>query len=211
MIDAAILFSFLFLIVILLFVKTSQFQFFKVSIPFFASENAALSIYKYKPKIHLIDLLLGFFFLLQLSLLLYLMRIRVTIFNLNPYIQILVILGSMLLAFVMKYFLYLSIRPLLPTRQVVSYYGFNYAYLCFYSGMVLFLYNLVIVTNQFPVPIWYSVILLGLFYVFLVVRLISISLRYGLIQSIYIFLYFCALEIAPLVMIFIGFMRYKGT
>jgi len=209
MIDAILLLSFLWLIGILFFLQKSQLDFFSVFFPFVVSENNALDLFKYQPKIRFVDILLGVFFLIQLSLILYLLGIRLPLrVFAHPIAQFGLLLGVVSMLFTSKILIYNTIKPLLPNKQAVSYYGFNYAYWCFYFGIVLFVINLIFSTQQFIISDWILIGLVAIFYIFLVLRLITISLRYNLLRSVYIFLYFCALEIAPFAMILIGIMRF---
>lgn len=211
MADSIVLFSFIWLILILILSKKDGIEFFGVFFPFLFSETYSLNLHKNKSKIQLVDVTLGTFFLIQFSLFTYLVGVRIPILPDNFFIQYVTLFGLTIIFHLCKLLFYLSLKPLLPNPQVVHYFGFNYSYWCFYLGLILFLTNLIIRTNQFSIPSWLPVIFLIGFYLFLVIRLIGISLRYNLMKSIYILLYFCALEIAPVSLILIGYLRFLNT
>jgi len=199
--------SIAFMLLISLVNKTRNLNFFQRLVGFFGSEHAALGFYKEKQKIGFIDVLLGLFFFLQSSFLVFKYANFQSIFAYPTWMILGGLVVSFFMLFVGKAMVYNTLSALVPKKVNIKYYGFNYAFTCFYFGIFLFVLNLLLISKQLAIPVVLVLGVCAIFYIFLITRFISISSRYNILRSVYIFLYFCALEIIPIVVLFIGLSR----
>lgn len=199
--------SIVLLVLIIFRLRFNGIRFFEVFFPFLLSENYSLSFYKVKIKYGLVDVLLALFFVLQVSFLLFSFAPKSLYFFDNQWVNFFIFFGAAVILFLGKLLVYSSLRHLLPSKVDVRYFGFNYAFWCFYFGIFLFLLNLLFLTSFSSPSIYYLFGIVGLFYLFLIIRVISISLRYNILGSLYIIVYFCTLEISP----FIVFWHTNGV
>ncbi|MBX2844934.1 MAG: DUF4271 domain-containing protein [Saprospiraceae bacterium] len=68
-------------------------------------------------------------------------------------------------------------------------------------GFVFLVFNLLLM-NSVPLPyVAMLVVVVVLFYLWLIIRYLTIGLRYKLLKNLYFFIYLCTLEIAPLLVL----------
>lgn len=174
-------------------------------IPFLSSEQEAFKTFsKSTSTFTLNDLLCTFFFVVQISYLL------LNLFSANEFVQVLnlsdlgfgiVVAVFLLLFFTLKYYISSQLSFLIQPNFEIKYYQFTYSYPLFFLALLLFTSVLIDINFKIDYGEIIYIIILCMFYVWLIIRWIFISLRYQTMKSLYFFLYLCALEVAPLLLI----------
>jgi hypothetical protein len=94
---------------------------------------------------------------------------------------------------------------LFPVRKEVSYYAFMVMVFCILTGLFLVPVNLLVsyVTDAWKMPILYgAVAVLVVVYCFHLLRGVVVAKEYVFQRPVHILLYICAIEIAPLLLIY---------
>ncbi len=194
--------SLLLLVLIGISLAKKGLEFLPSSLQFMFSELFAFQFYNEHSNLSELEIILGYFFSFQLSSALFFLKIFPIVpshsFNLT---NVLLYSLGIYLFLLVKFLIFRTVKYLLPSRVDFKYYVFNYGYFCFYSSLFIMSFNIyLLVSNSKPSLLYFTIPML-FFYILILLRGVSISIRYNILGSIYFFLYLCTLEFIPIILI----------
>ncbi len=208
-VDIWIVLSIILLIGIAYALTRINFNFMETMLSFLFSESQTYARFKLLDgSTNAVSIFFSLFFALQVTTLLWLIGysplgyiLKLSNSALDIAFTFLIDFCIIVLFFLGKAILFQTIKFLLPSRVDVNYLNYSYNQHCYYSSCILMLLNLFGFTYKLFNVYFLGVLFLIGFYLFFIVRSISISSRYNILGSIYFFLYLCTLEIIPILLL----------